>query len=146
MRRGRRPGGVKCVDQLDGSAQAKQRLKVVLANLTGTCSVEDACAELGVSAPRFYQLREQALTASLERLEPRQAGRRRRQPTAEQQQVADLQQQLADQDVELRAAQARAEIAVTLPRLVHEPPAAEKKTTHRPQSARRRTSGTRPPT
>jgi hypothetical protein len=141
--RGRRPSGPEGVDQLAGSAQAKQRLKVVLETLAGTCRVQDACERLGLSEARFHQLRRQVLAAALERLEPRPAGRRRRQPTPEQQQLVVLQQELAAKEVELRAAQARAEIALTLPRVLQEPTAPEKKTRQRPRSARHRPSGKR---
>jgi hypothetical protein len=113
--RGRRPTGVEYVDRLAGSEQAKQRLKLVLATLTGQCRVQQACRQLGISEPRFQQLRSQILEAALERLEPRPAGRPPQTLTPEQQQLAVLAEQLAAKDVELRAAQARAEIAVILP-------------------------------
>jgi hypothetical protein len=83
--RGRRPGGPrKCLAGLTGSEQAKLRLEVVLDTIAGKCGVKEACLRLGISEPRFHQLREQVLTAALERLEPKPAGRRRQAPTAEQ--------------------------------------------------------------
>ena len=72
---------------------------------------------------------------ALAALEPRSAGRPPRSPTAVETQVRALEQQLLDKDLELRTAQARAEIALALPQVRHEPPAAEKKT---PPRARRR--------
>ena len=137
--RGRKPSGPEYVDRLAGSAQAKERLKVVLATLAGSCRVQEACRQLGLSEPRFHQLRTQILAAALERLEPRPIGR----PAAAAaaltgEQAAALLEQLADKDVELRAAQARVEVAAAL----GQPPAPEavpeKKTRQRPPPRRRR--------
>src|SRR5262245_61457766 len=125
--RGRRPAGPHCVDRLQGSPLAKERLQVVLETLAGTCRVQEACRRLRVSEPRFQQLRSQVLEAALARLEPRPAGRPASCPSPTPEQVERLQEQVADLEVELRAAQARAEIALTLPQVVQEPAAPEKK-------------------
>jgi transposase len=134
--RGRRPSGPEYVDHLDGSAQAKERLKVVLETLAGTCRVQEACQRLGVSEPRFHQLRSQVLEAALARLEPRPAGRPPQPPAPEQQHLQELAARAVAEDLAVRTAQAREEIALTLPRVVHEPPGPEKKT--RPAKRRRR--------
>ncbi len=134
--RGRRPSGPEYVEHLAGSEQAKERLKVVLETLAGTCRVQEACRRLGISEPRFHQIRQEMLEAALARLEPQPAGRKPMVVTPEQQRLAALAQQLAAKDVELRAAQARAEIALTLPRVAAETEP-EKKTTS-PKSVRRR--------
>src|SRR5262249_6175364 len=44
--RGRFPAGPSYVDKLEGSAAAKERLKVVLETLAGQCRVQEACARL----------------------------------------------------------------------------------------------------
>jgi len=129
------------VDGLDGSVQARLRLKVVLQTIAGQCSVQDACWQLGVCEQRFWQLREQVLTAALQRLEPRRAGRRPRQATAEQAQLQVLQQELAAAKIQRRAADVREEIALILPRVVGEPAAAEKKTRLRTPRERCRRPG-----
>jgi len=134
--RGRRPQGSAGVDHLPGSAQAKERLKVVLANLAGACRTQEACARLGVSEPRFQQLRWRVLQASLERLEPRAAGRPAATPSPEAERIRLLEELLAAKEVELRAALAREEIALTLPRVVHAATEPEKKTRGRPRQAR----------
>jgi hypothetical protein len=126
--RGRRPSGPEYVEHLPGSEQAKERLKVVLETLSGKCRVLEACRRLGISEPRFHQLRTEALAAALEGLEPKTAGRKPAPVTPEQEQLAQLQDDLAAKDIELRAAQARAEIAVAMPHVVQEPPTTEKKT------------------
>jgi hypothetical protein len=117
------------VEQLEGSATAKERLRVVLETLAGTCRVTEACQRLGISEPRFHQVRQEALQAALAGLEPGQAGRPVRKTSATQEQVAVLQEQLAQKDFEVRAAQARAEIALALPQVVQQPAAAESGTT-----------------
>ena len=124
--RGRRPSGPQYVENLSGSAQAKQRLRVVLETLSGTCRVKEACRQLGISEPRFHQLRTEALAAALEGLEPKLPGRK---PALapDQEQLAQLQEQVAAKEIELRAAQARAEIAVVMPHVVQQPPAQGKK-------------------
>jgi transposase-like protein len=144
--RGRRPAGPEYVDRLEGSDLAKERLKIVLQTLAGQCRVTEACQHLGICEQRFHQIREEALTAALAGLEPQPAGRPAvvTAPTAAAQQT--LQTQVEQLEVELRAAQARAEIALTLPRLVPATPAeaeAQKKT--RPRTTSRPSRRRRPP-
>jgi hypothetical protein len=114
--RGRRPSGPEYVERLEGSAQAKERLHVVLQTLAGTCRVQQACDRLGVCAQRFHQLRTQLLQAALDSLEPQPAGRPCPvAPDAQTQELAAAVQQL---QVELRAAQTREEIALVLPQVL----------------------------
>ncbi len=130
--RGRRPAGPEYVDHLPGSDLAKLRLRVVLETIAGTCRVQQACERLGICEQRFHQLREEAMTAALAGLEPGTPGRPARILAPAEQEVHALQEQLADKDLELRAAQARVEIALTVPRVLHQPVQAdepEKKTT-----------------
>jgi hypothetical protein len=127
--RGRRPAGPAYVDQLEGSESAKERLKVVLETLAGTCRVQNACVRLGICEQRFHQLRQEALEAALAGLEPGKPGRKPQTPSAAEEHVRVLQEQLAAHEVELRAAQAREEIALALPRVVHDD--TEKKTRRR---------------
>jgi hypothetical protein len=134
--RGRRPQGCAGVDRLPGSPQAKDRLKMIVENTAGIRRTREACARLGVSAPRFQQLRQEALLAALERLEPRAAGRPAATPSPEAERIRVLEEQLAAKEVELRAALARGEIALTLPRVTHEATAPGKKTRGRPRKAR----------
>jgi hypothetical protein len=128
--RGRTPSGPDYVDQLAGSELAKERLKAVLETLAGSCRVQDACARLGLSEARFHQLRARMLAAAMARLEPRMPGRRAKKRSPAEEQVRLLEQQLTEQDVLLRAAQARTEIALALPNVGQ--PLSEKKTRRRP--------------
>jgi hypothetical protein len=109
------------VDGLEGSPQTKERLKVILQTVRGELRLHEACQRLGVSPQRFHQLREEALQAALTALEPRPAGRPPQRPQPRQEQLEQLHQQLLDKDLELRAAQAREEIALVLPRVVQTP-------------------------
>ena len=134
--RGRRPSGPECVGRLAGSDQAKERLQVILQTLAGTCRVREACRRLGISEPRFQQLRAQVLEAALERLEPRPAGRPPQPGEADEGRLAALADRLAAKEVELRAAEARVEIALALPGAA--PRAAPGKKTSRGRAAPKR--------
>jgi hypothetical protein len=116
--RGRRPAGPEYVDHLGGSDTAKERLKVILQTLAGSCRVQEACVRLGISEPRFHQLRSQMLAAALDGLEPQTPGRKPRTLTPAEEQVRVLQQQLTQQELDLRLARAREEVALILPRVV----------------------------
>ena len=142
--RGRRPAGPEYVQRLPGSPEAKRRLQILLEVNAGVKRVQEACAELGICEQRFHQLREQAFAAALVGLEPGLPGRPPRVATPEQQQVEALEAELVAKAVELRATQAREEIALTLPRL-GQPASAEKKTT-RHRRARRARPGKKPHT
>jgi hypothetical protein len=143
---GRRPAGPEYVERLEGSALAKVRAKVVLQTMARELTVAQACAQLGICEQRFYQLREEHLSDFVAGFEPGQPGRPPRTPSLAEQQIRDLQEQLAAKDVALRTALAREEIALTLPRVVQDA-APQKKTTHRPlpPRARGRPPGQRTP-
>lgn len=140
--RGRRPVGPEYVDKLQGSNSAKERVKVILETMAGRCRLKEACERLGISEQRFHQLREEMMAAAVKALEPGHAGRPTQTPTPAEEQVAALAQKLADQEVELRAAKARAEIAVIMPKVEHPPPVEplepEKKTPSPTPKRRRR--------
>jgi hypothetical protein len=116
-RRGRKPTGPQLVEHLDGSEHAKLRLKVILQTVIGQRTIPDACEALGICESMFHKLRSAVLQAALGRLEPRPLGRPPRQifPTAPQ--MADLESEIQDLRIELRAAQVRRELAEKLPRL-----------------------------
>jgi hypothetical protein len=101
------------VERLPGSPQARERLRVILETLAGTCRIAEACARLGVSEQRFDQLRTQVLQAGLDSLEPRPLGRPARAALAAAE--AALQGRVSALETELAAARVRAEIALVLP-------------------------------
>ena len=135
--RGRYPSGPEYVDHLEGSPQAKQRLRVVLETMTGKYRVQEACQLLDICEQRFHQLRAELLQAALQHLEAKPTGRPRRPPLPVEAEA--IREELADMELELRVAQVREEIALALPHVAVRPlgeeAAARKK---RPARAQRR--------
>ncbi len=121
MARGRRPKGPKLVDGLDGSAEAKRRLQVILESMNGKWTVAEARAQLGLSEARFHELRTKIMQAALERSEPQPVGRPRHERAPEQAQLAALEAQIRDLRIDLHAAQVREEIALVMPHLLKPP-------------------------
>lgn len=149
--RGRPPSGPEFVDGRPGPEIAKERVKAVLETMSGSCRVLEACAHLRLSEPRFEQLREQVVDAAVERLTPRRAGRPARTRSPELERIRALEAEVADLQVQLKAALVRAEIAVALPNVVQavaaEPggaPPATDGTVDPEKKTRRRRSPARP--
>lgn len=118
MGAGRPPDGPKHVDRLDGDDEAKRRLKVVLETLSGERSIEDACAELGVSPSRFHELRHDAMQGALSALAPGASGRPKQQaPETDPERLAALEREKEELQAELLASMVRTEIAMGMPHL-----------------------------
>jgi hypothetical protein len=113
--RGRIPKGPECVEHLDGSDKAKERLRVILETMAGQRRVQEACAELGICEQRYRQLRQALLQGALQSLEDQPAGRPRR--PEESAAAAALRQQVAALEQELCVARVREEIALGMPRV-----------------------------
>ena len=122
------------VHHLDGSERAKERLEAILETVSGKLTISEACDRLGIEEATFFRLRMQALEAALGRLEPRPAGRPARTTSPEGERIHELEQELHEKDLELRATEVRLEIAQTMPQLIEDE--AVKKTTHRKQRKR----------
>jgi hypothetical protein len=129
---------------LEGSGQAKERLEVILATITGQLTVDQACRRLAVKPSRFYQMRTEILEASLECLEPRPMGRPPHVATAEEARCAELEQQVEQLQAELKLSEVREEIARTMPHMAesHAPgkktkAIKKKQTRRRPKRAHR---------
>ena len=105
--RGRRPIGPEIAEQLGGSAQARQRLRVILETLAGTKRVKDARVELGICSQRFEALRAEVIRAGIAALEPRPTGRPARPAPAPE--LVRLEARVAELEAELVAARVRAE-------------------------------------
>ena len=135
---GRRPAGPEIVEQLQGSAQARLRLRVVLETLAGRLRVQEACQQLGVGTVRFHEIRQAVLEAALAALEPRPAGRPPREGAAPA--PAGQVEELA---AALEASRLREEVALILaPRDAARDATPEKKTQRpRPARPRRRPTG-----
>ena len=135
--RGRRPAGPEYVDQLDGTAQDKERLQAILETLGGQARLQEACDRIAVGESRFRQLREAALQGALDAIVPRPAGRPRQACSSEAERIRELEAALVEKELELHAAQVRAEVALVLPRVVDGQVGPEKKT-RRPSAKLRR--------
>src|SRR5215472_10840565 len=131
--RGRRPAGPEIVEQLQGSPQARLRLRVVLETLAGRRRVQEACQLLGIGTVRFHALRQTVLEAALAALEPRPAGRPSRDAAAQAEQVEALIGQIDTLTAELEASRLREEVVLVLTPREATP---EKKTTRAGPRAR----------
>lgn len=131
-----RPGlGLGHVEKVEATELSRERLRCVLATVSGQMTVEQACAELSISPARFAQIREDALAGAAAALEPRAAGRPAK-PEPDAQLVA-AQERVRRLERELEASRIREEIALTMPHLVR-PPAGGQKGGSRPSRDGRR--------
>jgi hypothetical protein len=140
--RGRHPSGPQAVEHLPGSEPARQRLRAVLETIGDQRRVQEVCAELGIGAARFRQLRQEALLAALAALEPQPAGRPAHVVSPADAARQALEARIAELEARLRAAQAQTEIALIVPQ-AHAPEPAAKKAPRRPRSSRNRRSASR---
>lgn len=118
MSRGRPAQRIALADKVEGSEQAKARLKVLLQTLSGELSVIDACQQLGLSEARFHELRQEWLRTACAALEPKPAGRPKEQTPEAEAELRRLQQENQNLKLHLRAAQIREEIALVMPQLL----------------------------
>jgi hypothetical protein len=132
-RAGRKPFRLKHLKRLAASPLAKARLEWLLKSLSGECTVPEACAALGINESRFHKLRSDWLQAIAERLEPGRPGRRAQTELPEARQITALEDKVRELEVQLRAAEVRAELAQALPHVVRAAGGAGKK---RPSLAR----------
>ena len=109
----RPPTGSRQVQRLEGDAQAKERLRIVLETIAGQRSVVEACQRLGVGKTRFH-----ALQAALDGMEPGMSGRPRAQDEQETARVRQLQDEVDALKLDLQAALVRTELALTLPNVL----------------------------
>lgn len=139
MGRGRPPVGLGHVDRLHGPESSKQRLRVILASLTGVMTVEEACRELDVGEARFHVLRHEALEGALSAIAPKRTGRPPTpEPSAEERQVTELQAEVEHLKLNLYASRVREKLALTMPHVLHNPGGTEpsKKKSRRPRKRR----------
>ena len=118
MARGRRTVGEGHVDKLDGSEEARKRLRVILEALSGKRSMKEACVQLGLSEARLHQLRDVALQGAVEALEPQSAGRPPAAGEPKDEHLSKLEAEVRELRIDLRAAQVREEIAAVMPHLL----------------------------
>ena len=143
---GRPPKGAELVDQIDGSDQARQKLRIILETLSGQKSVPQACAELGIERSRFHAMRKAFLLGAVSSLEPRGRGRPAHQVSPEQVQVEQLQHQVEALTVDVRAAQIREELAAVMPHLLKPPQKSASGKTKRKTKGSGKKKAPQPPT
>jgi len=120
MSRGRPPLKTALTDKLEGSAQAKQRLKVILQTLSGELTIPQACETLDVGEARFHELRNEWLQAACVALEPKPLGRPKALSLEEEQELLRLHRENINLKINLRAAEIRTEIALISPHLLRD--------------------------
>jgi len=118
MRSGRPPKGLKHVDDLSGDAASKERLRVILATLSGEVSLAEACAQLGLSETRFLELRRRTLAGALSAAAAGSPGRPAGEPPAAATREAELEREVKELKQELVMAEVRTEIALVNPKLL----------------------------
>jgi len=142
MSRGRPIEGPKLVERLEGSVDAKRRLRVILQTVAGELTVAEACAELGIGKTAFFELRGRVLQTSLADLEPKAVGRPRQEAPAEEAELERLKQENQRLLDDLEIAHVREEIALAMPE-VFEPLREKKrssKAVKKPQPGKRKRS------
>jgi hypothetical protein len=118
-RLGRKPQGAELVDSLIGSDHAKTRLRTFLETLSGELSVDEACRRLGICSSRFFEQRTAWLHDSIELLEPRPAGRpRKEEPTVSAEEAQGLRERVKELEARAAAVEVQAELARTLPHVL----------------------------
>jgi len=127
MRKGRPAKGPKLVETLDGSEDAKRKLRIILETVTGKWSVEEACETLGIGPAAFHKLRSRTLQDAVHSLEPRPVGRPRQEVPKEATEIEALKAEIWQLKFDLQAARIREEIAVTMPHLLKDKKSGEAK-------------------
>ncbi len=117
MSRGRKPMGIDHVDRISGAPLAKERLRVILANIAGEMSIEEACDALNIEASRLFDLKRRCLEDCVQSLEPRTPGRKPAVRSAEQIKIDELETRIKRLELELKAARLQEELTrMGLPR------------------------------
>jgi hypothetical protein len=107
---GRKPQGWKLIERLSAEESSKARLKAFLQTMTGQCTVDEACRELGIEKSRFFVLRNTWLEQAAHLLDPKSAGRPRKtaaETETESPEVRQLKQHLLAAELRARLAQAK---------------------------------------
>ena len=120
--RGRHAIGPEIAELVADSPFEAQRLRLILESITGEKRVQDVCAEMGVCSQMFERLRERSMRAAARSLRLGHAGRRRKDVSAADAEIARLNEELAETKAKLQAARVRVELAEGLPRLAGKKP------------------------
>lgn len=103
------------VHHLSGSEYAKERLEAILETIAGNLTVAQACERIGIGEAMFHRLRTRVLQVGLSDLEPRTAGRPRREMSQAEQEKEQLAAKVEALEDELKIMEVRHELATILP-------------------------------
>jgi transposase-like protein len=103
------------VEDLEGSDEAKKRMKVILETLAGQRTIMDACMALGIGKSAFHELRKRVLQAALSDVEPRPSGRPPAPEPPEASEVDRLKTENDELRTRLEVAHVREEILLAMP-------------------------------
>lgn len=120
--RGRHAMGPEIAEQVADSPFEAYRLRLILESITGQKRVQDVSAEMGVCSQMFERLRARAMRAAARSLRLGHAGRPRKDESAVDVRIAELEREKAALLAENRALRVRAEVAEGLPRLAGKKP------------------------
>lgn len=113
--RGRPTSAVSMIGHLKAGAVAKERLLVILGNLSGKLPVAEACRRLGLSRTLFRRLRRAMLIAGLRAVEPRPRGRPVREIPRHERLIRALEAKITHLEEDLAFARVREELALLVP-------------------------------
>ena len=99
------------VDGTRASADARERMKVMLMTLSGPWSVRDGCERLGIRRTRFQDLRRRMIEGAVQALERGPAGRPQRRTDDACSESQELRRRVVELEHELRHMQAALDIA-----------------------------------
>ena len=117
---GRPNKGLGHVESLDADDVQKDRLRTILATISGEMSVNDACAHLGISRARFAELRNIALQSACDGLVPGRPGRPRKHDPERDAEIDELEAEIARLDQESQNAWIKAGLALAMPGIIAE--------------------------
>ena len=112
----RPPEGVGHVDKLEGPEEVKRRLRVLMETLVGRKSIAEAGGELGLSASRVHEMRQELLVGALGALMPKPSGRPAR-AAAKTTREEELEARIGELEEDLQVALVRTELALAMPEL-----------------------------
>jgi transposase len=125
---GRPPRGPELVAGLEGSREAKLRLRVVLETIAGEKTIAQACAELGLEESMVHLLRQRALSAGLKELEAKPRGRPPKEERVDGEALEALRRENEELRARLKESELRLELKAAMPSLAERMKGAEKKT------------------
>ena len=120
--RGRHAIGPEFFDRVPGSDEARRRARLALEVMFGRKRVKDVCHELGICSQRLDAIRWDVAVGSVVGAEQGHAGRPRKEESAADARVAELERENAELRAKNEALRVRAELAEGLPRLTGKKP------------------------